>query len=219
MLVTHLVSLLAISKLTITLLCIMYFLLVRKVQIIRILLLYGFLGLQDVHPKLHFYLKLDLFYCLLKHHIIHLSHLLPILTLGTKYPIFSLLTPHKEQGTVQYQIHPTLITMQTQQKIHFHLCYISLARFPSLKTRNFYIAGSSYGGKFIPDLALRINNYNLNVEQKINLKGILVGNGVMDLADNQLEKNQINYMFERNLIDPTLDKYWTGTCQVDPKKH
>lgn len=42
----------------------------------------------------------------------------------------------------------------------------------------------------------------------MNLKGILVGNGVMDLADNELEKSQINYMFSRNFIDPTLDKYW-----------
>jgi len=57
-------------------------------------------------------------------------------------------------------------------------------RFPSLRARNFYIAGSSYAGKFIPDLALRINSYNLNEEKKINLKGILVGNGIMELSDN-----------------------------------
>ncbi len=57
-------------------------------------------------------------------------------------------------------------------------------RFPSLRTRNFYIAGSSYAGKLIPDLALRINNYNMYEEKKINLKGILVGNGIMELSDN-----------------------------------
>lgn len=34
-------------------------------------------------------------------------------------------------------------------------------KFLSLRNRNIYLAGSSYAGKFIPDLALRITNYNL----------------------------------------------------------
>ena len=89
-------------------------------------------------------------------------------------------------------------------------------RFPSFKTKSLFIAGESYAGKFIPDLALRINSYNLNAETKINLKGILVGNGVMDFSDNMLEKSQVNYMFSHNFIDPTLDKYWEIACQADP---
>ncbi len=48
------------------------------------------------------------------------------------------------------------------------------------------------------------------------MNGIIVGNGVMDLSDNGLEKSQINYMFSHNFIDPTLDKYWDIACQADP---
>ena len=55
-------------------------------------------------------------------------------------------------------------------------------KFPSLKDKDFYISGESYAGIYIPMLALEILNYNNKVgdEKKINLKGILIGNGVAD---------------------------------------
>ena len=55
-------------------------------------------------------------------------------------------------------------------------------RFPSFKGRDFYISGESYAGIYVPTLAYRIIEYNKGVveSQKINLKGILVGNGVAD---------------------------------------
>jgi carboxypeptidase C (cathepsin A) len=45
---------------------------------------------------------------------------------------------------------------------------------------DFWIAGESYAGKYIPDLAVLIDAHN-NKENvtKINLKGLLIGNGVM----------------------------------------
>jgi carboxypeptidase C (cathepsin A) len=45
-----------------------------------------------------------------------------------------------------------------------------------------YIAGESYAGKYIPDLALLIDNYNALAkdENKMNLKGILLGNPAMN---------------------------------------
>ena len=55
-------------------------------------------------------------------------------------------------------------------------------KFPSYKGRDFYISGESYAGIYIPTLAYKIVMYNKGVKesQKINLKGILVGNGVAD---------------------------------------
>jgi carboxypeptidase C (cathepsin A) len=55
-------------------------------------------------------------------------------------------------------------------------------KFPSMKTKDFYIAGESYGGIYVPTLAYKIIEYNKNlpISKKINLKGILVGNGVAD---------------------------------------
>ena len=55
-------------------------------------------------------------------------------------------------------------------------------KFPSMKNKDFYISGESYGGIYVPMLAYNIVQYNKNLpeSQKIRLKGILVGNGVAD---------------------------------------
>lgn len=43
----------------------------------------------------------------------------------------------------------------------------------------FWIAGESYAGKYIPDLAVLIDYNNGASSVNINLKGIMVGNGIM----------------------------------------
>ena len=55
-------------------------------------------------------------------------------------------------------------------------------KFPSFKGRDFYISGESYAGIYVPTLANQVILYNKGVSEsnKINLKGILVGNGVAD---------------------------------------
>ena len=50
-----------------------------------------------------------------------------------------------------------------------------LERFPQYKTRDFYIAGESYAGHYVPQLAYTIVTKNRITNQtKINLKGIAV---------------------------------------------
>lgn len=44
-----------------------------------------------------------------------------------------------------------------------------------------WIAGESYAGKYIPDLAVLIDK--ISAINHLNLKGILVGNGIMDFRD------------------------------------
>ena len=55
-------------------------------------------------------------------------------------------------------------------------------KFPSMKNKDFYISGESYGGIYVPILAYKVIQYNKGLEEskKIKLKGILVGNGVTD---------------------------------------
>ena len=55
-------------------------------------------------------------------------------------------------------------------------------KFPEMKDKDFYISGESYGGIYVPILAYEIIEYNKDLEEteKIKLKGILVGNGVVD---------------------------------------
>ena len=50
--------------------------------------------------------------------------------------------------------------------------------FPELKNHELYLSGESYGGIYIPYLALRIDEFNRNSTEKINLKGFMIGNGV-----------------------------------------
>lgn len=96
------------------------------------------------------------------------------------------------------------------------LVYFFQTKQPAFANRSFYIAGESYAGKYIPDLAELIYRHNIdNPDTIINLKGILVGNGVMSFENGELEKSQINYMVERDFIDPELQHYWTDSCAND----
>ena len=65
----------------------------------------------------------------------------------------------------------------------------------SYKNVSFWIAGESYAGKYIPDLAFRIDHYNLDpstpLDKKIKLSGLFIGNGVMDFRGNSLYKSSV----------------------------
>ncbi|XP_057954709.1 serine carboxypeptidase 1-like [Malania oleifera] len=56
-----------------------------------------------------------------------------------------------------------------------------LERFPHYKTRNFFIAGESYAGHYVPQLAYTILLKNKNKKQPaLNLQGIAIGNAWID---------------------------------------
>lgn len=56
-----------------------------------------------------------------------------------------------------------------------------LERFPQYKGRDFYIAGESYAGHYVPQLSQAISRYNSATNEKtINLKGYMVGNALTD---------------------------------------
>lgn len=50
--------------------------------------------------------------------------------------------------------------------------------FPEYKNHDLYLSGESYAGIYVPYLALRIDEDNEKSEDKINLKGFFIGNGV-----------------------------------------
>ncbi|KAL3502240.1 hypothetical protein ACH5RR_036689 [Cinchona calisaya] len=59
-------------------------------------------------------------------------------------------------------------------------------RFPQYKGRDFYIIGESYAGHFVPQLSQRILSYNRRAAEKINFKGFLIGNALIDDFHDQL---------------------------------
>ncbi|XP_023329196.1 probable serine carboxypeptidase CPVL isoform X2 [Eurytemora carolleeae] len=56
--------------------------------------------------------------------------------------------------------------------------------FPNLKERDLYITGESYAGKYVPSFSYKIYQENKilseNKGQKINLKGLAIGDGLID---------------------------------------
>ncbi|CAJ2675486.1 unnamed protein product [Trifolium pratense] len=74
-----------------------------------------------------------------------------------------------------------------------------LERFPQYKTRDFFIAGESYAGHYVPQLAHLIlsNNKKMKHHRVINLKGIAVGNGWID--DNYCTKGMYDYFWMQSL--------------------
>lgn len=61
------------------------------------------------------------------------------------------------------------------------------AGFTEYANNPLWIAGESYAGKYIPDLAVTIDYLNEHgTGKKINLQGIMVGNGVMSFLNGEL---------------------------------
>ncbi len=71
-------------------------------------------------------------------------------------------------------------------------------KYPHLKELDFYISGESYAGIYVPTLAQLVLKHNLNREDKINLKGILIGNGVADW-EVEIENSLIDYAYDHGL--------------------
>ncbi|KAJ8618560.1 hypothetical protein MRB53_014746 [Persea americana] len=76
--------------------------------------------------------------------------------------------------------------------------------FPQYKSNEFYIAGESYAGHYIPQLAQVVFDANkkATMENYINLKGIMVGNGLMD--DETDLKGMIDYAWGHAVISDRL---------------
>lgn len=70
--------------------------------------------------------------------------------------------------------------------------------FPDLWTNDFYVTGESYAGKYVPAISHAIKDYNFKAKQKINLKGLAIGNG---LTDPEHQLNYADYLYQNGLID------------------
>ncbi|KAH0912764.1 hypothetical protein HID58_036085 [Brassica napus] len=77
-----------------------------------------------------------------------------------------------------------------------------MSRFPQYQYRDFYIAGESYAGHYVPQLAKKINEYNKAFNKPtINIKGFMVGNPDMDKNNDKL--GTITYWWSHAMISDT----------------
>ncbi|XP_010274881.1 PREDICTED: serine carboxypeptidase-like 34 [Nelumbo nucifera] len=73
-------------------------------------------------------------------------------------------------------------------------------RFPQYKSHDFYIAGESYAGHYVPQLAEVIYDANKKsaMENYINLKGFMIGNALLD--DDTDQTGMIDYAWDHAVI-------------------
>ncbi|KAK8607926.1 hypothetical protein V6N13_023370 [Hibiscus sabdariffa] len=85
-------------------------------------------------------------------------------------------------------------------------------KFPSYRTRTFYIAGESYAGKYVPELAELIydNNNNMDPSLYIKLKGILLGNPETNDAEDW--RGMVDYAWSHAVISEETHRIITESC-------
>jgi carboxypeptidase C (cathepsin A) len=94
---------------------------------------------------------------------------------------------------------------------NFYVILEFFKRFPERAKNDFYIASESYGGHYIPQLALDI--LRRDYESKIAFKGFLVGNPYVDPYTNEIK--QFEAYYSHGLIAKPLFEHWRQTCD-DP---
>ncbi|KAJ4849669.1 Serine carboxypeptidase-like 31 [Turnera subulata] len=86
-------------------------------------------------------------------------------------------------------------------------------KFPSYRKRAFYIAGESYAGKYVPELAELIHDRNNDPSLYINLKGILLGNP--ETSDGEDWRGMVDYAWSHAIISDETHRIIGRTCDFD----
>ncbi|KAJ0965836.1 hypothetical protein J5N97_026974 [Dioscorea zingiberensis] len=93
-----------------------------------------------------------------------------------------------------------------------------ILRFPQYKYRDFYIAGESYAGHYVPQLAKKIHEYNKAFPHPfINLKGFLVGNAVIDTYYDNI--GTVSYWWTHSMISDKTYKSILSSCNFRSSKN
>ncbi|WVZ72359.1 hypothetical protein U9M48_020832 [Paspalum notatum var. saurae] len=93
-----------------------------------------------------------------------------------------------------------------------------LERFPQYKYRDFYIAGESYAGHYVPQLSQLVYQNNKGIKKPVlNFKGFMVGNAVIDDYHDYI--GTFEYWWSHGLIsDDTYEKLGLA-CKYDVAEH
>jgi len=94
----------------------------------------------------------------------------------------------------------------TQQAVdNFNALQQFYTSYPEYAKSDLYITGESYAGMYVPTLALQVIQYNNQSANKIPLKGIAVGNGVIGENTGQnSEQIKVDYLYGHGLFSEVL---------------
>ncbi|XP_023513734.1 serine carboxypeptidase-like 34 [Cucurbita pepo subsp. pepo] len=85
-------------------------------------------------------------------------------------------------------------------------------RFPQFKSHEFYIAGESYAGHYVPQLSEVIfdENKKISKEKRINFKGFMIGNALLD--DETDQRGMIDFAWNHAIISDQLYGQIRNNC-------
>ncbi|KAK1272987.1 Serine carboxypeptidase-like 35 [Acorus gramineus] len=88
-------------------------------------------------------------------------------------------------------------------------------RFPEFRSHDFYIAGESYAGHYVPQLAELIyeGNKGASKDSFINLKGFMIGNAVINDATDQV--GMVEYAWSHAIISDELHDSLNKECDFN----
>jgi len=105
------------------------------------------------------------------------------------------------------------VTNDTQQAVdNFNAMQVLFQEFPEYASRDFYITGESYAGMYVPTLALQILDNNKAGRSNINLKGIMVGNGVIGQGAQDSTPILVDFLFGHGLFSQVTYAAITKAC-------
>ncbi|KAJ0045194.1 hypothetical protein Pint_06079 [Pistacia integerrima] len=91
-------------------------------------------------------------------------------------------------------------------------------RFPQYKHRDFYIAGESYAGHYVPQLSQIVYQKNKGIANpEINFKGFMVGNAVTD--DYHDYVGTFEYWWTHGLISDSTYRSLRAACESGSSEH
>jgi serine carboxypeptidase-like clade 2 len=86
-----------------------------------------------------------------------------------------------------------------------------LEKFPQFKSHDLYLAGESYAGHYVPQLAEKIVHMNKKAAHKINLKGILIGNPAIDSSSD--DRGLADYAWDHAVISDEVYGAIKSNCK------
>ncbi|ONK62528.1 uncharacterized protein A4U43_C07F5020 [Asparagus officinalis] len=93
-----------------------------------------------------------------------------------------------------------------------------LERFPQYKYRDFYIAGESYAGHYVPQLSQLVYRNNKGIQKPIiNFKGFMVGNAVTDDYNDFV--GTFEYLWTHGLISDNTYHQLNIKCDTQVSQH
>lgn len=99
----------------------------------------------------------------------------------------------------------------------YYAIKIFFQQHPELMSKPVYLAGESYAGKYLPQLAIRIISGNA-ADQKINLKGLLIGDAWVNPRLQQYANADFAYshgLIDRHARDTVLKLYYRCVKEID----